>query len=584
VISAIFDFKWRLYCRLKFGDLPNDNYEPKLHISLVSTQDKTARMNLYFKQFPKGIQAFQQLLSKVISRYELPSRNVSNFSKDRKKELNSLLYHKDIMISFTDKNLGPCIVDREQNHQEILSHLQFPTYATFSNVNFPYRELKSAIEKAVKTLKSYNDFGWIPRNHFCFVFQHLLDFNPKTGTYVFPALDDIKWAKIYLLWKVHKPVLATRPICPSLGYLLHPLSTWLHVEISTLLELNSNSFIAKDSSEIIRDLESQSFPASSVIASKDVTALYPSISINDGITAVLELLLDKGVHWHRVDLIITLLKIVMKTLFISFDSKFFLQLIGTAMGTPVAVTFANCYLLWLESSLVKKYISSNLLLYYKRYIDDLIGIFASLKDSNDFWIEYNNLAPSIKLTGDAASNSVIYLDLRIWKNGTKYVFKPYQKPMDTYMYLPFNSYHPKPTLKGFIEGELLRFATHATYKTDYLAIRKMFFYRLIIRDYPVYFLRPIFKGVIYSDRHKILYPDVKAIKAQPLVLILEHNPKVKALEINQLFKENWSEDHLKEMFPQKDSSKPLPVPTLTYKSSSNLKKIILGANGRALKP
>lgn len=576
--TALRAFKWRVYCKLQYGNKSDPNFNSNLHFADTPIQAQHAAMNKFFKDYPKGRAAFQRLEGYLVSQYNKPSKNVPNLNKQTLKDFNTLKNHKDLMISFTDKNLGPCIVDREQNHLALLSHLKFPTYATFTSVKGPFNKLREAMEKTIELCNNLVNHGWMDYTHRKFVLQHI----PET-----PTADDIKWAKLYLLWKVHKPTLATRPICPSIGYPLHPLSTWLHHEISGLVLLKQHPFIANSSDEIIRDLERNTYPVDSVIASKDVTALYPSINIKDGCTAVEELLLERmaqnpEITVTRVSYIVDLLRLVMTTLFIKYGGKFFLQLIGTAMGTPVAVTFANCYLIWLERSLVNKYLSSGSLLYYKRYIDDLLGIFTSTTASDAFWIEYNALHPNIKLTGDPAGKKVVYLDLEISQSSNKYVFKPYQKAMNTYMFLPYSTHHTTATLKGMIKGELLRFATHASCKSDYLAIRQMHYNRLRIRGYPQHFLRAVFKTVCYGDRTKILYKDpTTSEKPAPLVMVLQHNPKTTALNIGKFLRENWTEELIIDMFGSDENQKPkLPVPILSLSSAPSLKKSILSANGR----
>ena len=68
---------------------------------------------------------------------------------------------------------------------------------------------------------------------------------------------------------------------------------------------------------------------------------------------------------------------------------------GIAMGTPMAVPAAVIYLARLEEPLL----TSNHLIFYKRYIDDIFFIWSgTLSELDSFLIKLNNLAPTIKLS------------------------------------------------------------------------------------------------------------------------------------------------------------------------------------------
>jgi hypothetical protein len=62
---------------------------------------------------------------------------------------------------------------------------------------------------------------------------------------------------------------------------------------------------------------------------------------------------------------------------IQFGDKYWLQIIGTAMGTPCAVIFALICFLTTERHILAKY--DHLLAYFKHYIDDIIGIWLTTK-------------------------------------------------------------------------------------------------------------------------------------------------------------------------------------------------------------
>ena len=71
------------------------------------------------------------------------------------------------------------------------------------------------------------------------------------------------------------------------------------------------------------------------------------------------------------------LNLITRNNLMQFGDTYFLQLIGTAMGTSVAVIFANLYYGWHEKTYILphyKTCEDPPLFFYKRFIDDIFGI------------------------------------------------------------------------------------------------------------------------------------------------------------------------------------------------------------------
>ena len=65
---------------------------------------------------------------------------------------------------------------------------------------------------------------------------------------------------------------------------------------------------------------------------------------------------------------------------------FWLQIKGTAMGIPLAPTYANLFFVAHENRIPPKY-STNLII-YKRYIDDIFGIWIPSNNAEDDEIQW----------------------------------------------------------------------------------------------------------------------------------------------------------------------------------------------------
>ena len=112
------------------------------------------------------------------------------------------------------------------------------------------------------------------------------------------------------------------------------------------------------------------------------------------------------------------------------------------MGTQFAVSAAVIYMARLENPLL----SAEGPLFYSRFIDDIFFIWhGSLSELQSFLDLLNSLAPSIKLTWSFSQENINFVDMVVYvdqESPTKLCVKPYQKPLNRYLYIPFNSYHP----------------------------------------------------------------------------------------------------------------------------------------------
>jgi len=89
-----------------------------------------------------------------------------------------------------------------------------------------------------------------------------------------------------------------------------------------------------------------------VLSSIDITSLYPNIPLDDALR-VIRILLMELPHLYdfgRVEEIVSLLKLVLKTNVVNFKGRLFLQIKGGAMGTPVLVCVAIIYMFFQQRS------------------------------------------------------------------------------------------------------------------------------------------------------------------------------------------------------------------------------------------
>ena len=147
---------------------------------------------------------------------------------------------------------------------------------------------------------------------------------------------------------------------------------------------------------------------------------------------------------------------------------------GCAMGTSTAVNYAYLCVGILEiQTLLKKYCAQ--LLFFKRFIDDVIGVWLPDPYKPDTWERFFddlNSFGRLHWTCDGLTNELIFMDLRIMllPNGNLH-FTTYQKEMNLYLYIPPGSAHPRSMLRGLVFGRLRAYALHNTDRAGFMHLQ-----------------------------------------------------------------------------------------------------------------
>lgn len=335
------------------------------------------------------------------------------------------------------------------------------------------------------------------------------------------ATDDARPADFYAMPKIHKRKLfVTRPIAAQHSYILAPLSKALATEL--LKVQDTLPTIAKDSKTTAKELDAFTFgmvdtepsqtPSNAMLLparhrqhgiflTYDVVAMYPNIPLQDAINVLLEnipALKENSSFWGRV------LKLVMMFSFVAFNGKVYHQICGTAMGTPVAPQFANLYFYYK----FKHILEDDAILFQRRFIDDGFVIIKSQADAMRLrTLMQENSA--FEFTFDISEQEAIFLDFHIYK-GTRFEhenkldFRPYFKPTNMFLYLPYKSNHPAHMKLSIIKGEAIRTLRNSTSKSEWLDALSKIFCGLLSRGYKPAEIQNKFRLVRWEDRYNYL--------------------------------------------------------------------------------
>ena len=169
----------------------------------------------------------------------------------------------------------------------------------------------------------------------------------------------------------------------------------------------------------------------------------------------------------------------------TFQDIIYLQIEGTAMGTPVATSYANIFLYGIEHDILNTYKPA----YYKRHIDDIFAIFELESDAHAFIIAFNSKVNTITIEAVTISREGIMLDLQLKLIPSSCTLHDiithnlYQKPANIYQYIPFMSNHKSSIFKNFIIQELCRYKLNCTEHDDFITCQNSFTKHLLVRGY-----------------------------------------------------------------------------------------------------
>jgi hypothetical protein len=201
-----------------------------------------------------------------------------------------------------------------------------------------------------------------------------------------------------------------------------------------------------------------------------------------------------------INLFLKILELVMSNNIFNFGNTTWLQLSGTAMGTPAACSYATITYGHYENTRILTEFNSQLL-YYRRYIDDIFGVWIPPTTNRE--ATWNNFKKRLNEWGTLEwiiqnpSKKTIFLDLHFELKGSIIHTSTFQKELNLYLYIPPRSAHPPSCLKGLISGEMRRYWLQNNTK-NFESMLEKFIIRLTDRGHLLQNLLPIFQ---HAARH-----------------------------------------------------------------------------------
>ena len=248
-------------------------------------------------------------------------------------------------------------------------------------------------------------------------------------------------SKLYGLPKIHKKDTPLRPIISQIGSYTYNVAKFL---VPILKPLTVNEYSIKDSFSFAHEL--LAINKGNYMTSFDVVSLFTNIPLMETINICLDRLFvnqDKLCGISR-DNLRKLILFASKENHFMFDNKFFDQIDGVSMGSPLGPILANIFMCHMESQALNKYLGTRPLT-YRRYVDDCFLNFETTAQCNVFFDYMNRQHPNIRFTKEVEQDQFLpFLDIKIKRceDGTL-ATTVFRKPTFSGLYLQWLSYVPK---------------------------------------------------------------------------------------------------------------------------------------------
>jgi hypothetical protein len=473
--------------RYAVAECEDTGYNPKLYVRNEEWQPDPAP-----PEVEAAINRFEGLTSDLYTRSRLCTEKAYNLSRAAIREIKAIKKDKVFMVTATDKNLGPAIMETAVYlHRALNDHLLNPTN---------YRELSEAEALAMnETTYRLILLHWI--DDFSVDDDSRLYFKRKlcgnrNADGVVQQKEGLQFQYFYILPKVHKVPWKTRPVVSEVSSIQEALSVWIDVQLQQVLYL-CPAYL-KDSWHFLDRLKTQPpLPANSTIFTADAVSMYSNINTDHA--------LDTVANWldlHSNDIPSTFprekvlkgLRIIMKSNVFTFGSRFWLQLNGTAMGTSCACAYATIYYSFHEET---KLIPNPNVLFYARLIDDAFVVLLNAPTTYEpFVASMNDFGPDgkrLEWEAEPHCSTIHFLDLTVTLTPTGlFETSTFQKPMNLYLYRPPTSAQPTSILYGLIYGTIHRYYWQNSDRARFEHFARLFFQRLQARGHTSASLAPLF--------------------------------------------------------------------------------------------
>ena len=300
--------------------------------------------------------------------------------------------------------------------------------------------------------------------------------------------------RLYGLPKIHKKDIPMRPIVSFINSPLYNLSKFLCKLLSPLV--GNTEFTVKNSYEFVQFLNSIVLKKNECMVSFDVVSLFTNIPVELAKKVTFDLLNEDDTLCNRTDLTMDDIEIALNfclsNTYFTFEGKYYQQIFGVPMGSPISVVIANLVMEYVEQKAISSFSSSPKL--WKRFVDDTFVIMHT-NEVNRFFDHLNSVDPNINFTMELEQDdNLAFLDVLVMRTQDgKLATKVHRKPTHTNRYLNYHSAHSNEQKQGVVINLYNRAQSLTTKSTDWKKEKSFLSHMLAENDYPNWFIQTALK-------------------------------------------------------------------------------------------
>ena len=348
---------------------------------------------------------------------------IPNITLKERNSLKKLSLDEELIVLPADKGNCTVVLDVKDYNSKMLNLLE--DVSTYQEVNYDptARVLRKVRQKTTEYKSAINKINIIPS---C----------PQPP-------------KLYGLPKVHKENIPLRPIVCQIDSPTYLLAKELAIRLKPLVN-NCDSSV-KNSQHFISMIKDTVLNVDEVMVSFDVTSLFTNVPIKECVQ-VIKTKLSTSEDDSKL---LELLDLCLTSGYFLFNQKFYLQIDGVAMGSPVAPVIADIWMQHFEEKAINT--SPVKPTIWKRYVDDTFCILKS-NEVETFLNHLNSVHQKIQFTMEMEKdNSLPFLDVKLLKNPNGTIgHTVYRKSTHTDRYLHATSHHHPSNLTSVVSSLINR--------------------------------------------------------------------------------------------------------------------------------
>lgn len=411
----------------------------------------------------------------------------NNYSSEEIASLKSLQNNEELIVKPADKGGAIVIWPKDDYLREASNQLDNTAHYKYIADN-PFPSVITNIQKFISNAHK----------------AKLIDYT--TYQFLLPPIPT-RIPTLYLLPKIHKPDIPGRPIISGCDGPTVRLSKFADHFLKPLVN-NTPSYV-KDSTAFLNRIFqlNNNLPNNIILITIDVKSLYTNIPNEEGIKACINQLNNDNNTNEDINFIQEILTHVLFNNYFEFNGKYYLQTHGTAMGSPMAPSYANLFMGELEQKILQDAPGGLVPLEWIRFIDDIFAIWTHGNETlMEFLLYINNFHTTIKFDIEHSHKSVHFLDTTIFINNSNQLESDlYIKPTDKTLLLHHNSFHPNSCKNSIIYSQALRYRRLIT--NDETLHHRLNNLRIILvtRGYSRDIINNAFQKALQYTQHDLLH-------------------------------------------------------------------------------